>query len=876
MLTAFVAAVLLQQAPDLGQIEILGRHVPITLPEYPAIYKADVVTLKAGDLQYPVLDRGEIGPPFRADGGWGEIRQAYDVARGRASEAAVWKTRVFLLTRAELLETTADGVLRTRNSTLERAQIDAILRELATLHAIALGATGGRLRLQFVASTDDDPARETVEPGSGDPFGPGFVERDLAPRINEAAFEVDDKEDRGPFDSVFYIHAGLSRSTPLAMVGATPISGLAYNPEPLAAKPGGAALWLWRAMQPHFDAALSRVGYPRLGSGVPLDGPIGRVELGMGALLPSEAWAVLPRSRPWSDADYVARRWPKATSTDNLLELPRLRPDAPRATDSVPAWQWPLVRGRAAAIRETETASLLDVSRRPDVPGATDVSLPREVPNPNVGLQPRAWGAFTAEVATDAERGPVANVVEAGPARRGAVELLDRPIRVPRDRTLRFWFKNASRDALALRLRGPEAWIVLSGDDRTPVEIGPAKDVVIYRPIASDGTWQAVDVPMSLMPGEGDVPLDGIEFGPPRAGAYYERARFERAGTSIALTAEVVATEGEPSPGAPQPSETAALCARLALISDLGNEETKTIVLGALASPQPLVRLNALAVLTRAKLPEAVPTIADQSRSANAFIAAFAMRALAFQETAEAEAALRRGLDVGPFEHTRAAAVGVLAKRAAPELASPISVLWPSPSWRVRRLGAEAIAAIKSREAAIMLMTFLQEIDPCVRLAVTQGVGVDLDLVNRRLLYGAVNDPSEAVRAASYVKLIESGLAEYRVEGYKGVRDESEAVRLAVVRHLADAPKPEHRQALQLAVTDARASVRAAALAAFARLPGEVAWAEIENVGSDGDPRVQRALLALAKGKALAVPAAVRQKLAQSVDPEVRSAAEGS
>ncbi len=132
MLSALIAATLIQQTADLGEIQIMGRTVPVTLPQRPAPYSEATPTIGvSGGLKYPVLENGRLGQPFRADGGWDEIRNDFLAAKSSGLAASVWKTRVFLLTRVELLERTSTGVLRTRNSTLERSQIDAILRELA-------------------------------------------------------------------------------------------------------------------------------------------------------------------------------------------------------------------------------------------------------------------------------------------------------------------------------------------------------------------------------------------------------------------------------------------------------------------------------------------------------------------------------------------------------------------------------------------------------------------------------------------------------------------------------------------------------------------------------------------------------------------------
>ena len=70
-------------------------------------------------------------------------------------------------------------------------------------------------------------------------------------------------------------------------------------------------------------------------------------------------------------------------------------------------------------------------------------------------------------------------------------------------------------------------------------------------------------------------------------------------------------------------------------------------------------------------------------------------------------------------------------------------------------------------------------------------------------------------------------------------------------------------------MADSNAIVRAAALLALSKQPGDVAVAEIPNVMADKDPRVQMALVTLAKAKAIKLPSATIAMLRTSADPAV-------
>ncbi|HRI45220.1 MAG TPA: HEAT repeat domain-containing protein, partial [Fimbriimonadaceae bacterium] len=298
-------------------------------------------------------------------------------------------------------------------------------------------------------------------------------------------------------------------------------------------------------------------------------------------------------------------------------------------------------------------------------------------------------------------------------------------------------------------------------------------------------------------------------------------------------------------------------------------EADKAILLELIKDQQELVRLNAAAALTAIQLPEAVPALIDQARSANPMIAELALEALAFQGTNEAWGAILTICVKGPFDHNRQFAARLLGTKGEMISAGSISTLMTCRSPRAREEAARALGKIPDKDAGIILMALLMEVDPNVRLAVIEGANVQLELVNRRLLWSAVNDPSELVRAASYRRLIESPIADYRSEALKGVRDESPWIRLALLDAMRAKPDAAYRQSQRLAVTDSRAAVRAAALQAFAAMPGQVESAEIENVFVDKDPRVQMALVQLARAKSIRLPESALANLRNSISSDV-------
>ncbi len=177
-----------------------------------------------------------------------------------------------------------------------------------------------------------------------------------------------------------------------------------------------------------------------------------------------------------------------------------------------------------------------------------------------------------------------------------------------------------------------------------------------------------------------------------------------------------------------------------------------------------------------------------------------------------------------------------------------------SRSWQNRRVAVYSLGQIGTKAAQIMTLSFLYDRDPRARLEAVASVDVNLELACRRLLQTAVNDNSQVVRTAGFLRLTESSIDEYRQEGYKGVRDEALGVRLALLAAFVKNPNEGQRQAIRIAVVDREPIVRAAALEALAAQPGPVQIEEFSNVLQDQDPRVRAALEALGKAKNLALP----------------------
>jgi HEAT repeat protein len=166
-------------------------------------------------------------------------------------------------------------------------------------------------------------------------------------------------------------------------------------------------------------------------------------------------------------------------------------------------------------------------------------------------------------------------------------------------------------------------------------------------------------------------------------------------------------------------------------------------------------------------------------------------------------------------------------------------------------------------------MAFLMQADPEIRLTATELANPSVDIVPRRMLWSLVNDTSDAVRFASFVKLMQTGNPKWTSEALKAIRDDSFWVRRQMVQYLQEHPSEEARGAIRQAVTDQDPGVRAGALRAFGALEKPVTIEEVSNVLEDKFPEVQMALIDLALKKGITLPKATVDMLKASPDPAV-------
>jgi HEAT repeat protein len=469
------------------------------------------------------------------------------------------------------------------------------------------------------------------------------------------------------------------------------------------------------------------------------------------------------------------------------------------------------------------------------------------------------------------------HVVERGVDRNGGFAL---PIRadghplahISQTPTLTFDVKSSSADPIG---------VVVSSHDRS-VEYSLGRQSIlggwgahlVAMPPATGGTWRKVSLDLRPLAsaGQGDD-VTGIEIRPTEAARRTGRilpdpieidldnVRF----TADSPTAPLADPRADATSGDP---EERALFAAKAM-------ESSPALVALLTDKSEFVRLNAAQAYSRVKDPAAQPNLLSDASDLDPAVSAAALRGIAFTGGPDAIATVRHAVRFGITPLARATAAEILGETKNPAFGDDIVSLIVDRSRLCRLASVAALAGLPGHENSVRRWAFIIQDDPEIKLAVTRTANPTEDNEVRKLLWSAVNEPSDLVRAESDVKLIQASDPAARSEGYKGVRDDSTTVRLYLLKYLEAHPAESHRAALRLAITDRSPRVRAEALLAFGALDKGAEPDEISNVMQDRDPGVELALIALSKKRGLKLSDQTRQLMVTSPDPRVKQALEG-
>ncbi len=830
LLATLVALVTLSplQAPDAQGVRLAGRDVPLKFPVSTADLKMPDAYLNWRGWSF--LPEKRLDPWIGAtdSGSYAAIQDA--LSKLSVERAVQWHTKIFVLERVDILDTYPDGTVAQRRSSMETPDVQMALESIARFMAMVKVQSHGKIAIVPDVDIEHEPMKVS---SAADWEGRRDQIVDyVSPRINGGAFEADDKVFRGPFQDVMVLHPGLERLVADAVTMGAPIVDIPLFAGSNAGKDDGLDFRI-------YDAWLGSLNVRSENKWLKGDdkGPSVFPHMLPAQFAPEANWAEVADPNP-ATADALATR---------------LRP---KRLDT-------LSHGTAKSL----------------VPRDLDFKA----------FDPRAndsWHGFgtgyhsanvTGSVVTDVDRGNVLRYSERGTSREGRLTS-PFPVNPLTDaKYLSFWVKSTARDGLSVEalndLGDQRVYVVIGRDATCPYGVKEGGSDVIQTAFRRDGTWQRIIVDLSKTRLNN---FAALSIGPSPNGRNSERQSAEPIVydfDDFRLLKTLDSGVGETLQPAPvsdfnsrDPWE------RILALSTYAKNPTpdaKQQALKLLSDADDGVRLNATVLIGKLKDSDAEQGLTANAGNLDPRIDEAALVALADLGTDAAWTTIRHALLSGPTDLARITSAKLLATKKDATLAGPISVLMAQPSWEARQAAAEAVGSLPGREASIILMAFLQDLNPAVRLAATQSADVTQDYACGKLLYSAVNDPSDSVRAWSCVKLIGSPIESFRSEGYKGVRDDSRAVRILILQQLALHPNEAHRGALRIAVADADPEVRAGALRAFAAMPGTVSNDEISNTLGDRHPWVQAALVELAMAKKMSLPRQTLLELKASADGEV-------
>ncbi len=819
-IAAFFALSSAQTAAPPQTVKLAGRDVAIVFPKAPTDTEPSAEYLNWHGWAF--LPEGKRTPGMvLVPNSWPGFDETL-AKLATVDKPIAWHTKIIIYRQMDILESRVDGSVYERRSSLEDSQIKSTLEAVARFMQLVKVFSDVKIAILPDVVIEDEPFElsTSVESTSLNQAVSDYCDA----RVNQGSFDADDKVFRGPYQTVLSLEPALA-----PMDGMSMLEGVIKQVPILFASTATIEgqldvatyrTWLWSfenlATAKHIEGSRERTPAGNDGFGSP------------DIFAPPSLWAEVADLNP-PDADSLTKRI--------------------QAEVGPGIWDTPVVQPATSYHSQNVTGT----------------------------LQP------------DTDRGTVLRYAEKGLSRSGALVSPEALHKVEDANYLSFWVKSSSHEPLALRLgkfREPLYQIAVGRDAQAPVGgfsigskgLSPRIDITetAFKP---DGTWQRIVVDLSKT---NLKEFSQIEIGPSQSDLYAERQQlgpivYDFDKFELLKTLEPGVTETLAQPITPDFDSKEPQARILALQEYVKNPtpQAKPQALKLLSDLDDNVRLNAVIMIGKLKDPEAEQPLTIAAVSLDPRIDEAAMNALAALNTDSAWMTIRHALLSGTTDLARITAAKLLGAKKDPTLAGPISVLMAQRSWQVRRAAAEAISGIPGKEASIILMTFLNDLDPSVRLAVTKGADVNEEYVCNKLLYSQVNDTSDAVRAWSSLRLITSPIASFKSEGYKGVRDDSRGVRILILQQLAAHPSEEHRQAIRIAVADSDPGVRAAALAAFATIPGIVSNDEIANTLHDKHPWVQEALVELALAKKLSLPKETILDLQSSVDKTVAEKAKG-
>ncbi|HEY3782007.1 MAG TPA: HEAT repeat domain-containing protein [Fimbriimonadaceae bacterium] len=896
-LLSVVLALSLAQAPvTLDTFQLAGKSVQAVLPVGPP-----PTYFKTEDFEgwsYATRRDDSIFDRHLGKGGWDELKQLWDA---RNAPVAEWRAKFVIFAYSDILDHGKDGVLRERRSGFFGADRLAALQEIALFGSMVEAYSGGKLK--FVPEVQIEEQAMRFDSPQQMPFGEDFAKRYFTPRLNAGGYEPDDKVFRGPYNSIFFLHDGLADTRVNTSVYGMPVTGLPFYSDYDSDNRGQLARRMFNAWYGHLVDAMSRHGYQVGTVTKPLDDrwtsdPM-RLRLPQG-LVSDSMWPVLANLKDTND---YGSHWPVKGATAQPSEKVEQSPwtllphysagDILDGASKDIAETTLTQRGGRAIEPEFDSYEVQSDGRSgsslgfivttcgPKIalegsisglyhggpwPAPSDMDF--ETGDPHTPVS----GYFSYKLVDDKERRSTVGLIEENwVSRTGWMRLINgngSPENV-RQKFVDILLKQGF-GAHSIEVVGNDKTVRYSifSSNPTPAESNGQQPIPLT--LKDDGSWQHVVLDVS-----GVGPLVGVYLTPGN-GRYWSVDLDKK--PSIYIDYARMSPSAQPTPtknialAADQSSSDPDARALHAVQTTAENYSVrKQSILKMLADESAEVAMNAANVYTRFKDKAAIDPLIGLSKNADPRIAEAAIQALKYQGTPTAQIALNTALAQGTFEANRFYAALTLADEKDPSLAESYSLLIDSKNRETRLAAVRALAAMPGEAPRKFMLAMLLDTDPEVEATVAQLGDPTFEDFEKRMQWYSINDASDWVRAQCNIAMIKSSLPGFAAEGFKGISDDSYLVRILVLQYLEEHPTEAARPAILSAFADKNEEVRAQALKSLASLQTPANLKELDNVGMDTDPRVQLALIDLAKKQKLKLSQPILDQLRKSVDPQVLS-----
>lgn len=809
---------------------VLPEPTPIPAAAWP-LPGNQQATLGAETLRF---QDGQIVGRVRQDGGWLDA-----TSRPVDANASPIRIRVVVITRTSVLVPTTAGA-EVRRGNLEQPHLATILMGLSRAQAMLSGLYGRPV--QFDLKTD--PVWHGMERDQA--FGKEWLDAILGPALNFAPFPTEGQVAPGPYAAAWVIHPALRSGVEFHTVRGTPVVSLPYHTYSQGRHPHAFESTLVRLFAMQQKMAYTEAEVP---AWEPFDGDAPTTTLGTTFPI-GQRWASLAGSAPLplpgprintrtlaamagdEDVVFAGEGLPGMLGQFGAMSLgdQHFLFARPGYEDLV-ATRWPnaTVVGHIKDFERTDR--VLIVYRLPErAMGLTDAEILGLTPQPVAAAAeatPRAWGYFS--VAPKAGTADAFTITRTDPYPRGEVVLSNLEgdqglIRL----NLRF---ETPEDRYALHVYNGEGNLVgevlLTGQmSRDLVSNGgdPIQYNLFEQRVPVDGQWHEVKIPLAQFPGAKELRLGATSQGQlhtrPQGACVVEFTRP----VVIPDDGSVAALPRYAPPARPWE----------------GVDETqlepvvRTILEGQDATLWPW----ALEFIRQFPLGDGVALIGRKTTDPNPIIHTMAILALKEQPNcAEAMRALIAPRNPG-YARSFAAATyaGQWTATDIPQLGQALG----ESTWWERYQPVRAIQQVGGLTADAILGVMLQDPDHAVRYVVVDGWVPSTDLGWRRILFAAVNDPSEAVREASRLQLLKAPTEELVAEGLAGVNDESPAVRAAMLKQLTVG---QHRDKFVRALRDPHPMVQVTALQALLTAEQNPTLEELRPLFATGVPDVMQAVV---------------------------------